>query len=117
MYLDGRWYALLLADDFDPGDDPVARLDISLLATNLLEPLLGITDQRLDTRIDFVGGIRGLEGLEGRVDSGEMAVAFSIFPTQMNDLLSVADSGREMPPKSTWFEPKLADGLISYPID
>ena len=117
MYLDGRWYALLLADDFDAGDDPVARLDISLLATNLLEPLLGITDQRLDTRIDFVGGIRGLEGLEGRVDSGEMAVAFSIFPTQINDLMSVADSGREMPPKSTWFEPKLADGLISYPID
>lgn len=117
MYLDGRWYALFLTDDFDAGDDPVARLDISLLATNLLEPLLGITDQRLDTRIDFVGGIRGLEGLEGRVDSGEMAVAFSIFPTQMNDLMLVADSGRVMPPKSTWFEPKLADGLISYPID
>ena len=117
MYLDGRWHALSLPDGFDAGDDPVARLDISLLAANLLEPLLGIADQRLDNRIDFVGGIRGLEGLERRVDSGEMAVAFSIFPTRVDDLMSVADAGREMPPKSTWFEPKLADGLISYPID
>jgi uncharacterized protein (DUF1015 family) len=117
MYLNGRWYALSLPDGFEIGDDPVDRLDISLLSANLFAPILGIVDQRTDKRIDFVGGIRGLEGLESRVDSGEMAVAFSFYPTQIEDLMSVADSGREMPPKSTWFEPKLADGLISYPID
>jgi uncharacterized protein (DUF1015 family) len=117
MYLDGRWYALALSGGVDVGDDPVARLDISLLGANLLAPVLGIVDQRVDRRIEFVGGIRGLAELERRVDSGEMAVAFSLFPTRIDDLMSVADSGREMPPKSTWFEPKLADGLISYPMD
>ena len=112
MYLAGRWYALSLPDGFDVGDDPVARLDVSLLAANLLDPLLGIADQRTDKRIDFVGGIRGLGELERRVDSGMMAVAFSFFATSVDDLMSVADTGREMPPKSTWFEPKLADGLL-----
>jgi len=116
MYLDGRWYGLSLSAGFEIPDDPVARLDINILAANLLDPLLGIVDQRVDKRIDFVGGIRGLGELERRVDSGEMAVAFAIFPTRIDDLMAVADTGREMPPKSTWFEPKLADGLVSYPI-
>ncbi len=117
MYLDRRWYRLRLDPARIPGDDPVARLDVSLLADNLIEPILGISDPRRDARIDFVGGIRGLTGLEKRVDSGEMAVAFSLFPTQMEDLMAVADAGEVMPPKSTWFEPKLADGLVSHVLD
>ncbi|MCK5918871.1 MAG: DUF1015 domain-containing protein [Cocleimonas sp.] len=117
MYLSGKWYKLQLQTDLIPQDDPVARLDISLLADNLIEPLLGIADQRTDTRIDFVGGIRGLEGLEKRVDSGEMAVAFSLYATTMEDLMSVADANEVMPPKSTWFEPKLADGIVSHMLD
>ena len=116
MYLDGRWYRLTLPADKIP-DDPVARLDVSLLADNLIAPILGITDQRTDNRIDFVGGIRGLEGLMQRVDSGEMAVAFSLFATSMQALMAVADAGEVMPPKSTWFEPKLADGLVSHVLD
>jgi uncharacterized protein (DUF1015 family) len=117
MYLDGQWYRLRLNESLIPKDDPVARLDVSLLADNLIEPVLGISDPRRDARIDFVGGIRGLEGLEKRVDSGEMAVAFSLFPTGMEDLMAVADAGEVMPPKSTWFEPKLADGLVSHVLD
>ena len=117
MYLGGKWYKLQLQTDLIPQDDPVARLDISLLADNLIEPLLGIADQRTDTRIDFVGGIRGLEGLEKRVDSGEMAIAFSLYATTMEDLMSVADANEVMPPKSTWFEPKLADGIVSHMLD
>lgn len=116
MYLDGRWYRLSIHAERVP-DDPVARLDVSLLADNLLEPLLGISDPRRDPRIDFVGGIRGLGELEKRVDSGEMAVAFSLFPTSMEDLMAVADANQVMPPKSTWFEPKLADGLVSHVLD
>ncbi|ATX80363.1 Uncharacterized conserved protein, DUF1015 family [Mariprofundus aestuarium] len=117
MYLDGSWYALTIREELVPQDDPVARLDVSLLAANLIEPLLGISDPRRDPRIDFVGGIRGLSELEKRVDSGEMAVAFSMFPTSMDDLMAVADSGEVMPPKSTWFEPKLADGVVSHLLD
>jgi uncharacterized protein (DUF1015 family) len=117
MYLDRQWYRLRLDAARIPADDPVARLDVSLLADNLIEPVLGICDPRRDPRIDFVGGIRGLEGLEKRVDSGEMAVAFSLFPTRMEDLMAVADAGEVMPPKSTWFEPKLADGLVSHVLD
>jgi uncharacterized protein (DUF1015 family) len=90
---------------------------VSLLADRLLCPVLGITDPRRDTRIDFVGGIRGLGELERRVDSGEMVVAFALYPTRMEDLMAVADAGEVMPPKSTWFEPKLADGLISLVLD
>jgi uncharacterized protein (DUF1015 family) len=116
MYLDGRWYRLSIHAERVP-DDPVAKLDVSLLAENLLEPLLGISDPRRDPRIDFVGGIRGLGELEKRVDSGEMAVAFSLFPTSMEDLMAVADANQVMPPKSTWFEPKLADGLVSHLLD
>jgi uncharacterized protein (DUF1015 family) len=116
MYLDGQWYRLQIHADRIPAD-PVGRLDVSLLASNLLEPLLGISDPRTDPRIDFVGGIRGLGELEKRVDSGEMAVAFSMFPTSMEDLMAVADANEVMPPKSTWFEPKLADGLVSHILD
>jgi uncharacterized protein (DUF1015 family) len=116
MYLAGQWYRLVLARE-RIAEDPVGRLDVSLLATNLLEPLLGITDPRRDARIDFVGGIRGLAELERRVDSGEMAVAFALHPTRMDDLMAVADAGEVMPPKSTWFEPKLADGLVSLVLD
>lgn len=116
MYLDGQWYRLQISPALIP-DDPVRRLDVSLLADHLIEPILDITDPRTDTRIDFVGGIRGLEELERRVDSGEMAVAFSLFPTSMEALMAVADANQVMPPKSTWFEPKLADGLASHVLD
>ena len=116
MYMDGQWYRLNINPELVP-NDPVASLDVSLLADNLVEPILGIADQRTDTRIDFVGGIRGLGELEKRVDSGEMAIAFSLFPTSMEALMAVADAGEVMPPKSTWFEPKLADGLISHVLD
>ena len=116
MYLEGQWYRLKISPSLIP-DDPVRRLDVSLLATHLIEPILGILDPRTDARIDFVGGIRGLEELERRVDSGEMAVAFSLFPTSMEALMAVADANEVMPPKSTWFEPKLADGLVSLVID
>lgn len=117
MYLDGRWYRLHIDPEFIPDEDPVKRLDVSLLQENLLGPILAIGDQRHDKRIDFVGGIRGLQELERRVDSGEMACAFTIFPTSMADLMRVADAGEVMPPKSTWFEPKLADGLVSHVLD
>ena len=114
MYLPGQWYRLQVAAARIPREDPVQRLDVSILANELLQPILGITDQRTDDRIDFVGGIRGLDGLQARVDSGEMAVAFAIRPTDMEALMAVADAGEVMPPKSTWFEPKLADGLVSH---
>jgi uncharacterized protein (DUF1015 family) len=117
MYLAGQWYRLELDPGRIPWDDPVSRLDVSLLGNEIIEPLLGIVDPRRDDRIDFVGGIRGLRALQDRVDSGDWAVAFSLFPTAMEDLMAVADAGEVMPPKSTWFEPKLADGLISHLLD
>jgi uncharacterized protein (DUF1015 family) len=117
MYLAGHWYRLDLDPARIPFDDPVGRLDVSLLQDNFIEPLLGIVDPRRDDRIDFVGGIRGLAPLAARVESGEMAVAFSLHPTGMEELMAVADSGEVMPPKSTWFEPKLADGLVSHVLD
>ena len=117
MYLAGRWYRLEIDPARVPSDDPVRRLDVSLLSEQLLAPILGIGDLRRDKRIDFVGGIRGLAELERRVDSGEMAVAFAMHATQISDLMAVADSGQVMPPKSTWFEPKLADGLVSHILD
>jgi uncharacterized protein (DUF1015 family) len=116
MYLAGQWYCLQIANEKIP-QDPVKRLDISLLSDFLIGPILDITDPRRDKRIDFVGGIRGLGELERRVDSGEMAVAFALFPTSMADLMAVADANEVMPPKSTWFEPKLADGLVSHVLD
>ncbi len=117
MYLPGQWYRLQIRADLIPVNDPVARLDVSLLQNHLITPVLNISDPRRDKRIDFVGGIRGLQELEKRVDSGEMAVAFAMFPTRMEDLMAVADAGEVMPPKSTWFEPKLADGLVSHGLE
>jgi uncharacterized protein (DUF1015 family) len=116
LFLGGRWYRLSL-DAMAVPNDPIGRLPVTLLAKNVLEPLLGIIDQRTDKRIDFVGGGRGLEGLEKRVASGETAAAFALYPTQMTDLMAVADAGLIMPPKSTWFEPKLADGMVNHVLD
>jgi uncharacterized protein (DUF1015 family) len=117
LYLAGRWHRMTIDPVRVPEDDPVARLDVSLLADNLLAPVLDISDPRRDPRIDFVGGIRGLGELEKRVDSGEMAAAFAMYPTRMEELMAVADAEQVMPPKSTWFEPKLADGLVSHVLD
>ena len=117
MYLGGRWYRLKLKPELIPANDPIGRLPITLLARNVIEPIFGITDPRTDKRIDFVGGGRGLGELEKRVSSGEMAVAFALYPTQMDDLMAVADAGKIMPPKSTWFEPKLADGMVNHVLD
>ena len=116
MYLPGQWYRLRIKADKVPAD-PVGRLDVSLLSDQLLAPVLGIKDLRTDKRIDFVGGIRGTQELEKRVGSGEMAVAFSMHATTMEDLMAVTDAQQVMPPKSTWFEPKLADGLVSHVLD
>lgn len=117
MYLGAQWYKLYAAPTTYNANDPIAVLDISILQQLILEPILNIKDQRTDARIDFVGGIRGLTELEKRVDSGDMAVAFSIYPVSIDQLLAVADSGEVMPPKSTWFEPKLRDGLLTHLID
>jgi uncharacterized protein (DUF1015 family) len=117
MYLDGDWYRLTALSPPGPAAAPLERLDVGLLTDLVLAPVLGVGDPRTDPRIDFVGGIRGLEGLAARVDSGDWAVAFALYPTSMSDLMAVADAGEVMPPKSTWFEPKLADGLVSYPLD
>lgn len=115
MYLEGNWF-LLRAKEEILTDDPVLGLDVSILQKELLEPVLNIGDPRTDQRIDFVGGIRGLGELAQRVDSGEMKVAFSLFPTSMEELMDVADEGMTMPPKSTWFEPKLRSGLFIHDL-
>jgi uncharacterized protein (DUF1015 family) len=117
LYLGGRWYRLTVRPELVPAQDPVRRLDVSVLTEQILGPILNIADLRRDTRIDFVGGIRGLSELERRVDSGEMAAAFALYPTPLAELMAVADAGEVMPPKSTWFEPKLADGLASHVLD
>jgi uncharacterized protein (DUF1015 family) len=111
MYMEGQWYSLEARPGSYPVDDPIKRLDVSILQDNLLAPVLGILDPRTDKRIDFVGGIRGMDELERRVKSG-FAVAFSLFPTSLGQLMGVADAGEVMPPKSTWFEPKLRSGLL-----
>ncbi len=116
IFLDGRWRLLTARPGSFPEDDPVRRLDVAILQDNLLAPILGIGDPRSDERIDFVGGIRGLAELEKRVGSGEWAVAFALHPTSMEQLFAVADAGLVMPPKSTWFEPKLRSGLIVRPL-
>jgi uncharacterized protein (DUF1015 family) len=116
MYLDGRWYRLTAKEGSFPVDDPVESLDVAILQNNLLAPVLGIGDPRSDERIDFVGGIRGLGELERKVRSGEWAVAFALHPTSIDQLFAVADAGLVMPPKSTWFEPKLRSGLIVRPL-
>jgi uncharacterized protein (DUF1015 family) len=115
MYLNGQWYRLT-ANENSYSNDPIGVLDISILQNNLLDPVLNIKDQRTDKRIDFIGGIRGLQELEKRVNSGEMAVAFSLHPVTIQQLFDIADSGNVMPPKSTWFEPKLRDGLLTHLI-
>lgn len=114
MYLDGSWYSLTARQGSFDADDPVSSLDVSILQNNVLEPVLGIGNPRTDKRIDFVGGIRGMEELEKRVDSGDWAVAFSMFPTRIDQLMAIADAGMIMPPKSTWFEPKLRSGLVVH---
>ncbi len=116
LYMDKQWYKFVSK----PGtftEDPIGILDITILQNNILEPLLDIKDQRTDKRIDFVGGIRGLEELERRVDSGDMIMAISLFPVSIEQLFNIADSGNVMPPKSTWFEPKLRDGLLTHLIN
>ena len=116
LYLNKQWFKL----QSKPGtysDDPIGILDVTILQEQILDPLLGIKDQRTDKRIDFVGGIRGLEELEKRVDSGEMKLAISLYPVSIEQLFNIADSGNVMPPKSTWFEPKLRDGLLTHLID
>lgn len=115
MYLEGNWYQLE-AKEGTYTKDPIGILDVTILSNNILSKHLGIHDQRTDKRIDFVGGIRGLGELQKRVDSGEMIIAFSLYPVTMNQLFDIADSGNVMPPKSTWFEPKLRDGLLTHLI-
>jgi len=115
MYLDGQWY-ILASRRGTYNNDPIGVLDVTILSNNILDRLLDIRDQRTDKRIDFVGGIRGLRELEKRVDSGEMKVAFSLYPVTIEQLFDIADSGNVMPPKSTWFEPKLRDGLLTHLI-
>ncbi len=117
VYLDKRWRVLESREESTKNADPVLALDVSVLQNYLLDPVLGIKDPRSDKRIDFVGGIRGLGELERRVDSGEMRVAFSLYPTSIHELMSIADAGKLMPPKSTWFEPKLRDGLFTHFLD
>ncbi|MDP2886886.1 MAG: DUF1015 family protein [Ignavibacteria bacterium] len=117
LYLDGEWYLFSAPGSLLTKNDPVERLDVTILQQHLLDPILGIKDPRVEKRIDFVGGIRGLGELEKRVDSGEMAVAISMFPTSIHELIAIADAGKIMPPKSTWFEPKLRDGLFVHFLD
>ncbi|MBH98225.1 MAG: hypothetical protein CMM56_07205 [Rhodospirillaceae bacterium] len=117
MCIANQWYELTMHSELFPMDDPVASLDVSLLQDRILSPILGVGDPRTDPRLDFVGGIRGLEELERLVFSKQYAAAFSLYPTSMEQLMSVADAGKLMPPKSTWFEPKLADGLLSHVLD
>ena len=115
MYLDSQWY-VLNAKDGSYTNDPIGVLDVTVLSNHILDAALGIKDQRTDPRVDFVGGIRGLKELEKRVDSGSMKVAFSLYPVSIGQLFDIADSGNVMPPKSTWFEPKLRDGLLTHLI-
>jgi len=115
MYLEDEWY-ILTAREGTYRKDPIGVLDVTILQKNVLDKILDIDDPRTDTRVDFVGGIRGLEELEKRVNSGEMAAAFSLYPVTLEQLFAIADSGKVMPPKSTWFEPKLRDGLLTHLI-
>lgn len=116
MYLGARWYGLVAQPESTTADDPIRSLDVSILQERVLEPLLGIKDVRTDKRIDFIGGIRGPAALERLVDSGKAAVAFSLYPITVDQLMAVSDAGEIMPPKSTWFEPKLRDGLLIHLI-
>ena len=117
MYLDGQWYSLRTKEGRYDDSDPIGVLDVTILSKLVLDRILGIKDLRTDKRIDFVGGIRGLGELKRRVDSGEMAVAFALYPVSMRQLINIADSGNSMPPKTTWFEPKLRSGLAIHTVD
>jgi uncharacterized protein (DUF1015 family) len=117
VYLDGRWFRLTLPADSIPEDDPVASLDATLLHERVLGPILGVGDPRTDPRLDFIGGIRGVAELQARVDRGEAAIAFALYPTSLEQLLTVSDAGQIMPPKTTWFEPKLRSGLCVHTLD
>lgn len=117
LYLDGRWYSLTAREGRYNDADPIGMLDVTISSDLILRDILGITDLRTDRRIDFVGGIRGLGELKARVDSGEMAVALALYPVSMKQLMDIADSGNIMPPKTTWFEPKLRSGLVIHSLD
>ena len=117
MYLDGEWYALTAKRHTYDDNDPIGVLDVTILTQEVLSPILDIQDLRRSNRIDFVGGIRGLGELSKRVDSGEMAVAFALYPVSMKQLINIADSGNIMPPKTTWFEPKLRSGLVVHSLE
>lgn len=117
MYLDGKWYILKAKENTFDDNDPIGCLDVTVLSNALLDPVLDIKDLRKSKRIDFVGGIRGLEELERRVNSGEMAVAFALYPVSMDQLINIADTGNIMPPKTTWFEPKLRSGLVIHELE
>jgi uncharacterized protein (DUF1015 family) len=115
MYLSGTWYLLEAHPEIIAPDDPVANLDVSILQNYLLAPILGIEDPRIDKRIDFIGGIRGITALEKRMEE-DMQVAFFLYPTQVAELMRISDMGEIMPPKSTWFEPKLRSGIFIHDI-
>ena len=117
MYIDGSWYGLKAKQGTFNDADPIGCLDVTVLSNTILEPILDIKDLRKSKRIDFVGGIRGLEALQKRVDNGEMQVAFALYPVSMQQLINIADSGNIMPPKTTWFEPKLRSGLVIHKLD
>ena len=117
LYLEGRWYSLTAREGTYNDADPIGVLDVTISSDLILRDILGITDLRSDKRIDFVGGIRGLDELKRRVDSGEMAVALALFPVSMDQLINIADTGNIMPPKTTWFEPKLRSGLVIHKLD
>jgi len=117
MYIDGNWYALTAKPGTYNDHDPIGVLDVTILSERVLSPLFNITDLRKDKRIEFVGGLRGLGELKRRVDSGEMKVAFALYPVTMKQLIDIADSGKIMPPKTTWFEPKLRSGLVIHELD
>jgi uncharacterized protein (DUF1015 family) len=117
MYIDGKWFSLTAKAGTYDDNDPIGVLDVTILTTQILSPILDIQDLRRSKRIDFIGGIRGLRELKKRVDSGEMKVAFALYPVSMNQLITIADSGNIMPPKSTWFEPKLRSGLVIHLLD
>jgi uncharacterized protein (DUF1015 family) len=114
LYLDGEWYSMTAKEGTYDDSDPIGVLDVTVLSNLVLDKVLGIKDLRRDKRIDFVGGIRGLGELQKRVDSGEMKVAFALYPVSMQQLIDIADSGNIMPPKTTWFEPKLRSGVVIH---
>ena len=117
MYINRKWFKLSSRKDTYNDHDPIGQLDVTILSKNILEPLFGITDLRNDKRIDFVGGMRGLGELERRVDNGEMKVAFSMYPVSIQQIINISDNGLIMPPKVTWFEPKLRSGLFIHKLD